>query len=261
MSNQLKYCRTIDEEANYIAIVGRISPPFGGVSVYLSRLLRKLLEVGVRFYLYDLSGKSDPAMGVYPGRNSAMWLLRFCLSSSHKLVHFHLSNSLAVVMGGMLLLVRGRRLAITLHGEGVMHTACGGRFWIRLLLRWVLKKADRLFAVNPAVADWLLAIGIDEKRIIRMTPFLKPTPQETNINRLNKQLRRFLEKSSASPSRKNAPELFLIKRPPPAKYIQLGSQLSMAHGIVFFRYGSSVDKTTGKRLSENRFVYRCEWYI
>ena len=74
-----------------------------------------------------------------------------------------------------------------------MHTACGGRFWIRLLLRWVLKKADRLFAVNPAVADWLLAIGIDEKRIIRMTPFLKPTPQETNINRLNKQLRRFLE--------------------------------------------------------------------
>jgi glycosyltransferase involved in cell wall biosynthesis len=161
-----------------IAIVGRIPPPYGGVTVHLFRLLARLRAEEIPFRFFDLEGRSDPHNGILPA-SRGLGLLRQLGDGRHACIHFHASNPGLVLLAGLLRTWRGRPIAFTLHGEGILHLCEHGHRLYRALLPRVLRKADHVFAINPTSPAKLLAHGVSADRITWTAAYLPPTPQES----------------------------------------------------------------------------------
>jgi glycosyltransferase involved in cell wall biosynthesis len=164
-------------ELRKLAIIGRVPPPYGGVSVHLSRLLERLRRERIEYDFYDLAGKSIPELNIYPAQSRLSWLLPFliCARQKYGIIHLHTSNSNLVIASDILLAGSGVRLVYTLHGEGIYRSATqtGSRI-TRWLVRRALRHAAHLFPINKTVAQQLPTLGISPKHVTWMAAYLPP---------------------------------------------------------------------------------------
>src|SRR2546428_4527518 len=98
-----------------VAIVGRVPPPYGGVTVHLARLLLRAEEQGLPVRLYDLSRQMKPNGSVYTDSKSASWLIRFLFGCDESVVHLHTNRVGIMVLAAWVLAARSRRLVLTFH--------------------------------------------------------------------------------------------------------------------------------------------------
>jgi glycosyltransferase involved in cell wall biosynthesis len=162
-----------------VAQIGPYPPPYGGVSVHIQRLHRRLANLGVvsRVYCQRSSAAGLRGEGVVPVHLRFSWygwVLEHAWRCRATIVHFHDGWHWAPAAVAMLL--RGRTVVMTLHnqraaGEMWQRTSWPGRWVSRRLLRhrrvwWV--------AVSQEVKRQLVDKGIPAERITVAPAYIPP---------------------------------------------------------------------------------------
>ena len=172
-----------------------IPPPFGGVSVHVDRALDLLRRNGVEAKLYEQTGKSDPARGVYPLGNSKLQFLKLLLTFPEDIIHFHFNNHLALAMACQALKFRrGKEYLITVHSERPIRLYFEKGAVCRKSMRDYFCRAEHLICVNQNICDFMTeTLGIAPEKISLIPAFLPPTQAELAEEQIPAEVTRFVK--------------------------------------------------------------------
>lgn len=167
-------------DAFSVALIGPYPPPYGGVSVHVERLHRRLTALGIGCRVY-----CQPTLraGVGDGRVSPtarfswyVWVLQHGWRCDADIVHFY--EGWRWAPAALLMLLRGRRIVMAFHNQRVT-----GEMWQRAswLARWASRRLVRhprawWVGATPAVKGQLVEMGVGPARITVAPAYLPPGP-------------------------------------------------------------------------------------
>lgn len=134
-----------------VTIIGKTPPPIGGVTIHVSRLLRRLAEEGVPFIHFD------------PAKDR--WSTLFSAVLRGRAIHVHVSNSYLRVFLVLLSAVLRRKSLITLHGNLGRYGATRNGFDNAAV--WL---ADRPILLNSASLSAALALNPNSELVPAFIP-------------------------------------------------------------------------------------------
>ncbi|WP_136526671.1 glycosyltransferase family protein [Geomonas ferrireducens] len=172
-----------------LLIVGRVPPPYGGVSVHLYRLTEYLKMAGFPFQFCDLSGSSNSN---FINCNNLFRLTWALIARRYSVVHCHASNPLLVILIGLVSALLNRKAIYTLHGEGNLLTCENGSFPLKTVLRFVLRRATRIITINSNCYTRACQLVSSSDKILQMPAYLPPTPSEFISQPISDRIEEFL---------------------------------------------------------------------
>jgi glycosyltransferase involved in cell wall biosynthesis len=119
MGEELKNtCLSIKLKGLKIGIIGTCPPPYGGVTVHIQRLMKKLDELNIDYVLYDIFGtereKKDNRIVCI--KHPKLWIIKYFLSTNNEIVHNHTTDWRGQIIVGLMGLL-GKKTISTLHSE------------------------------------------------------------------------------------------------------------------------------------------------
>lgn len=157
--------------------LGPFPPPMGGVQTNLVAIHRLLLEKGHSARVINLTRfrRTRTAEVFYPHNAGALlWLL---ITLPADIVHLHVGGALPLRLLLLALacaLLPGRRSLFTFHSGGYPDSPEGRSAGWWTLRGFVLRRFDRLIAVNGQLADVFLRFGAKPDRVRVILPFVLP---------------------------------------------------------------------------------------
>lgn len=160
-----------------VHLVGPLPPPYGGVSVHVSRLRRQLLEAGHRCIVW---GNHDrPADSIFRLGSPLRGFARLLRAHPDAIYHFHDSYLVAGLLAAV-----GRRVVFTVHNERIKYTLGGGKFprqWLsRATSRRYFRKLRHIVAVSERARDELVSFGVAREAATVLNAYLRPGADETS---------------------------------------------------------------------------------
>jgi glycosyltransferase involved in cell wall biosynthesis len=158
--------------------LGPYPPPNGGVQTNLVAIRRYLQAKGVpcrvinltRYRLADHDGVFYPA--------GALSTLALLLRLPHDVIHLHIGGDLSprlLLLGLICCLVPGTRTVLTFHSGGYPASPSGLAARPRSLAGFILRRFDRLIAVNSELAElFIRRFGASPDRVRRILPYALP---------------------------------------------------------------------------------------
>lgn len=172
--------------------LGPYPPPMGGVQTNLTAIHGLLREQGHTARVINLTRfrQADTDEVFYP--HSAGEVLRLLWRERSDIVHLHVGGDLParlLLLALACTLLPGRRSVFTFHSGGYPESPGGqsARWWT--FRGFVLRRFDRLIAVNQALADVFLRLGARPERVRVILPF--PLPDGVPEEPLPEELERF----------------------------------------------------------------------
>ncbi|MGE0642127.1 MAG: glycosyltransferase [Nitrospira sp.] len=165
-----------------VVIVGGYPPPFGGITVHIQRLA-SLLSKNYDVKVLDFYGKSAPEdlnqHGIELVRTKDNALRNFAyairhLCSGHGIVHLHVSagsNLLRILC--FVIAKASKRLILTIHSGSFAARVSEKGVFGRVILRWVLRRFDRIVVVNPEQNHALKSLGVSTDKVVIIPAYLK----------------------------------------------------------------------------------------
>lgn len=74
---------------NNVDIIGPYPPPFGGVSIHISRMLPLMRDAGLTPIVYNQYDYEDSSLNVYATKKSLRWWLTYIFKRKSTVVHIH----------------------------------------------------------------------------------------------------------------------------------------------------------------------------
>ncbi|MEW6249602.1 MAG: glycosyltransferase family 4 protein [Planctomycetota bacterium] len=158
-----------------VHLVGWLPPPYGGISVHVSRLRRRLIEAGHRCTVWCESPR--------PGQNErllerpARALRDLAGIGRDAVIHYHNSHFLAGVLSCL-----HNRTVFTTHNERPGESLTGGRFPVQWLFRRVARRRFRRVPHHIAVSErakaLLVQLGVRPESVSVINAYLPPTGDE-----------------------------------------------------------------------------------
>lgn len=157
--------------------LGPFPPPMGGVQTNLVAIHRLLAEKGHAARVINLTRfrRADTADVFYP--DSAGQVLRLLFTLPSDIVHLHVGGGLPprlLLLALACTLLPGRRSVFTFHSGGYPESPEGQSAGWWTWRGFVLRRFDRLIAVNAALADLFLRFGAKPGRVRVILPFVLP---------------------------------------------------------------------------------------
>ena len=182
------------DNSSFLAVVGVIPPPFGGVSVHVKRYMDLLTQANIEATLYEQTGKSDPDNGVVPFTSSSVRFVKFLLTFKEDVVHFHFNNHRALAIAGQLLRLRkGKKIILTIHSEKLVRWYDEKGWLYRRTISDCFRRADHLICVSQPISDFMSArLGIDKNKLSVIPAFLPPTEEEKSEHHIPKEVGDFI---------------------------------------------------------------------
>lgn len=167
----------MDQPRPSVVQLGPYPPPMGGVQTNLAAIHRLLRQRGHEAWVINLtrfrSGAAERVL--YP--DSALATLRLLLTLPASIVHLHVGGDLPlrlIALAGLCTLLPGRRSVFTFHSGGYPDSPAGRSAGWWTLRGFVLRRFDRLIAVNPQLADLFARFGVKPERIRVIPPYALP---------------------------------------------------------------------------------------
>jgi len=159
-----------------LAIVGPVSPPYGGVSVHVERFLPYLDRAGIDYVVYNTAGPTEiPPRVISVARRNRWWFLKYLLTSKEPVIYFQNSQWAIWAASWFLSRLRGKKVIFILHGEMLrMAWESHGPF-VRRCIRRGFDRVSRVVAVSPKVRDIVLSVGDYASKTI-VAPAFIPLP-------------------------------------------------------------------------------------
>jgi glycosyltransferase involved in cell wall biosynthesis len=133
-----------------ILILGPVPPPFGGVSVHLSRFLPLLETTGLRFAVLNHFASTDSAFVVASLKRSPLRYYRLPKRFPARLVHYHHSRGstlVAVALGRR----KNARYVLTLHSPEIHRQLTSSIPFVARITKWALGRFDAIIVVNEKI--------------------------------------------------------------------------------------------------------------
>ena len=167
--------RTVEERRLDVLILGPVPPPFGGMSIHLSRLVPLLENRGLDVAVLNhfRSASASFVVGVLRRNPVRYYLLprRF----PARIVHYHHTGWLNLVATALGKRNQQARYVVTLHGDSIFkHLRLDGRLEIRRrITKWALLRFDAVIAVNEEIAK-AIRPDLAGKQVAVIPAFLEP---------------------------------------------------------------------------------------
>jgi glycosyltransferase involved in cell wall biosynthesis len=169
----------VDDEFD-ILILGPIPPPFGGISVHLSRLVPKLQCAGFKVGVLNHFGSTAMPFVVAALRRNPLNYYRLPKKFRARIVHYHhsrWSHFVALALG------KGSstaRYILTLHA-GDIHKhfpqLISRAPFVGWITRWALRRFDTVICVDPKIASFIRD-HLDGQRLEVLPAFLESLNQK-----------------------------------------------------------------------------------
>jgi glycosyltransferase involved in cell wall biosynthesis len=159
-----------------IAIWGTPPPPYGGMTVHISRLLPILRKNNISYSLYKFSNAKVPNVTeneVYNAR-SIRWLYRMVFGNVER-VHYVITvrpwvRFVAVMFG----IIRGRKIILRIGGASLKKGIAGKSRVNKLLTIIALRNASAIIGVNNEISDIAIKYGAPNDRVFTIPGFIPP---------------------------------------------------------------------------------------
>ncbi len=168
-----------------IGIIGSCPPPYGGVTVHVQRLMRKLDERHIEYVLYDILGEhrenKDPRIVCI--HHPKLWMLKYFFSGNTEIIHNQTTDWRGQVIVGLMGLL-GKKTISTLHSEKLLRSWKTYNLLQRKVLQIALRSTTALIAVNADIRDFCISIGVDPEKIFLIPAFIPPVIREDEIHEI-----------------------------------------------------------------------------
>ena len=156
-----------------VLLLGPYPPPHGGVQIHLVALREYLRRAGVPTAVIDITRhkKAEGDEIYYP--KGALALIALLVRLEYDVVHLHFGGDLTHRLQALTLvctILRRRGLVLTFHSGGYPSSHPGRRADKKTMRGFVLRRLDRIIAVNQALVETFYRYGIDERRVRLIAP-------------------------------------------------------------------------------------------
>lgn len=159
-----------------IHLIGPFPPPYGGVSIHMSRLRSRLLDNGHRCTVWSRHHDPDNLFFLLNGGRVG----RHCLLdriSDQSILHFHSHHRLAGQLAAA-----GYKVLFTVHNERINSLFMNGKTLRERISNHFSKRAFKnvtsLIAVSSKAEKELIRFGFNQDNIKTITAYLKPDQNE-----------------------------------------------------------------------------------
>ena len=157
--------------------LGPYPPPHGGVQTHIVDLVAFLRAQGIECNVVNLTrfrGRSQNGI-FYP--SSAFEVLGHLMWHRYDIIHLHVGGRIWPQQLGLALVccsLPGTKCIFTFHSGGYPSSPEGRSAHARTLRGFVLRRFDRMIAVNDEIAEFFQRLGIKSDRIQVVSPFVAP---------------------------------------------------------------------------------------
>ncbi len=167
-----------------IAIIGPYPPPYGGISIYIKRIINYLEKNHIECIIYNESKivEYENIINLKPINSYKKFIFRIPFLK-YDILHFH-STDLKIHMLLGCYRFFGKKILLTIHGESWFSQLAKLNLVGHYLLLLSLRNIDKIICVNPRIKKELLYLGFDSKKIEVIPAFIPPTSDEIEIKQL-----------------------------------------------------------------------------
>jgi len=175
-----------------IALVGPYPPPYGGISIYIQRLKKRLEEKEINCLVYDTSGIDKEYKNMINIRKVRKRLLKSLFVGRENIVHLQCSQySSKLLFKTVLLALFNKKGVITYHNWRKEIKSIN-------LLEKILVKLASVFipcfiAVGPHIKKNLINLGFNPKKIEIIPAYITPLVEEEDINAIPEGVWNFID--------------------------------------------------------------------
>jgi len=162
-----------------VLLLGPYPPPHGGVQTNLAAIRQLLRDRGIPAYVINLTRHRRPAQDEIYYPETALQVLRLVTRLPATMIHIHIGGELPMRLLLLCLcccLLPRRKTVFTFHSGGYPSSP-GGRsagFWT--FRGFVLRRFDRLIAINRQLEDLFRTFGVPASKIRFILPYSLPKP-------------------------------------------------------------------------------------
>jgi glycosyltransferase involved in cell wall biosynthesis len=186
---------------NRIKLLGVVPPPYGGVSVYVERLLYKLNIDGYQtgaYYIDVLPRTPEIDNGLFhkfTWLNTSKFLVRFPRllreTRGYSIVHSHFSLE-AMMYLWFLRRMTGKQIIVTVHNSMVANYHKNTNFINKFFLKLMSSSSVVWIAVSDNVKNEMLKLQLDFNEINVIPAFISPNVYVRDTTKISSKLRSFL---------------------------------------------------------------------
>jgi glycogen synthase len=157
-----------------VVLLGPYPPPHGGVQTNLVAIRRYLRESGFSCAVINLTRfrRTEGDEVFYP--RNAPELMRLLLRDRYDIIHLHIGGNLSTRLVALCFfcsLIPWSRTVLTFHSGGYPSSPEGRSARARSLRGWVLRRIDRVIAVNSAIVELFVRFGLPPQRVRLIPPY------------------------------------------------------------------------------------------
>ena len=172
-----------------IAIWGHPPPPFGGMTVHISRLLPKLKENNISYNLYSFDRRPNEDETFQFAKN-IKWLSRMLIGNTEN-VHYIITvrpwvRFLAVLFG----IIRKKKIILRIGGASLHRGAQSGSIIKSFMSKFAVRNASAVIGVNDDICKLAISLGAQRNKVHKIPGFIFP---QKNGSIRSPELNKFLD--------------------------------------------------------------------
>jgi|GEM_PF-185093 len=177
-----------------IGLIGSCPPPYGGVTVHVQRLMKKLDEYHIDYVLYDILGGQGQQKNsrIIQIRHPKLWILKYFFSGTSEIIHNHTTDWRGQVLVGLMGLL-GKKTVSTLHSERLVKSWKDYNVIKRKIIQIALQSTTSLIVVNAHIREFCISLGVNPDKVFLIPAFIPPEPEEKEIQEIPQKIRDFID--------------------------------------------------------------------
>jgi glycosyltransferase involved in cell wall biosynthesis len=163
-----------------VLILGPMPPPFGGVSVHVSRLVALLADAGFTVGVLNHFRATDAPFVVGALKRNPLNYYRLPKKHPARIVHYHHSRWSQLVALALGRRSSSARYMLTLHGGDIRHhfpQLISRLPLVSRITRWAIRRFDVIIAVDPKIAE-VIREHTDNQRVEVIPAFLASADED-----------------------------------------------------------------------------------
>jgi len=177
-----------------IALVGVYPPPYGGRSIHIQRLKKRLEEEGVTCTIYDNSGVFKKENNVIIMKSTSTWLIGQLLHGTENIIHCHNYSPKLLILFSLLSLLKGKRVIFTLHS--FRYSPEDLDLWDKFAFWLVIRARVYFITVGPEIKEKIVSLGVKPEYVEVIPSFIPPAIREEEIAEIPQEVWYFIDNHS-----------------------------------------------------------------
>lgn len=175
-----------------VILIGSYPPPYGGISIHMQRLYKKLMRNGINTEIYSLNKikKENERIKYF---NLKKDFIKLIFLKKDNIIHFHGSSFKARILLATISYIFRRKVIMTVHGVSLEEEYKSLNPIGKAVYKFFLNKISYLIVVNPQIKEWCIKNNILKKKIKVIPSYINPIIAEQDYKKIDKKVWKFIE--------------------------------------------------------------------